>query len=108
MSWEHDLAREFRGRDNKSSPAWFRGEVISPIRWWDEDHWEYEGPLIISCFGGQVMLKSGQLQSLAGVPAAAGIERLYNGVSVALTGNLFSGDPGALKVLILGVVQDAV
>ena len=108
MSWEHDLAREFKGRDNKDFASWYRGEVISPVRGWDEDHWEYEGPLIISCFGGQVMLRENNLQMLAGIHSAAGIPRLYKGISVALTGNLFSGDPGSLRVLILGVVQNAV
>lgn len=107
MSWEHDLAREFRGRDNKSGPAWFRGEVLSPIRTVVDDEEIFEGELIISCYDGQVMLKSGQLQMLAGVPAAAGITRLYKGKSVALAGDLFSGGAGSLQVLILGVVTAA-
>lgn len=108
MSWEHDLAREFRGRDNKDFASWYRGEVISPIRHVDDGRTWYEGPLIISCFGGQVMLRENNLQMLAGIHSAAGIPRLYKGISVALTGNLFSGDPGSLRVLILGVVQNAV
>lgn len=108
MSWEHDLAREFKHRDNKTSPSWFRGEVISPIRTVEDGVVVYEGPLIISCFGGQVMLRENNLQMLAGIHSAAGIPRLYKGISVALTGNLFSGDPGSLRVLILGVVQNAI
>ena len=108
MSWEHELAREFRGRDNRTDPAWFRGEVLSPIRREQGGQTIYEGPLIISCYDGQVMLRSDQLQMLAGVPSAAGSPRLYKGISVALTGNLFSGDAGSLKILILGVVQNAV
>lgn len=108
MSWEHDLAREFRGRDNKDFASWYRGEVISPIRHVDDGRTWYEGPLIISCFGGQVMLRENNLQMLAGIHSAAGIPRLYKGISVALTGNLFSGDPGSLRVLILGVVQNAI
>lgn len=109
MAWEHDLARELRCRDNKERAAWFRGEVISPIRRSDgAGGWTYEGELIISCFDGQVMLRKDQLQMLAGAPAAAGIPRLYKGISVALAGSLFSGDPGSLRVLILGVVQNAV
>lgn len=107
MSWEHDLAREFKGRDNKDHAAWFRGEVISPIKKTVDGQTVYEGELIISCYDGQVMLRAPQLQMLAGVPAAAGIPRLYKGISVALTGSLFSGDPGSLRVLILGVVQNA-
>lgn len=108
MSWEHDLAREFRGRDNKDFASWYRGEVTSPIRHVDDGRTWYEGPLIISCFGGQVMLRENNLQMLAGIHSAAGIPRLYKGISVALTGNLFSGDPGSLRVLILGVVQNAI
>lgn len=108
MSWEHDLAREFKGRDNKDQAAWYRGEVISPIRIVEDGVVTYEGPLIISCFGGQVMLKEPQLQMLAGIHSAAGIPRLYKGISVALTGDVFSGDPGSLRVLILGVVQNAI
>lgn len=108
MSWAHDLAREFKGRDNREIHSWFRGDVISPIRREEDDTVIYEGPLIISCFGGQVMLREDNLQMLAGIHSAAGIPRLYKGISVALTGNLFSGDPGSLRVLILGVVQNAI
>lgn len=108
MSWEHDLAREFRGRDNKTGPSWFRGEVLSPIRRSDgAGGWIYEGELIVSCYDGQVMLRKDQLQMLAGAPAAAGIPRLYKGISIALTGNLFSGEAGSLQALILGVVTAA-
>lgn len=109
MGWEHDMARELRSRDNKTGAAWFRGEVLSPVPQEDEKgEVTYVGPLIVSCFDGQVMLRSEQLMMLAGVPAAAGIPRLYKGISVALAGNLFSGDAGSLKILILGVVQNAV
>lgn len=109
MSWEHEMARELRSRDNRQGTTWFSGEVISPIKTTDEHgRATYHGPLIISCFDGQVMLREAQLQMLAGVPQAAGEPRLHDGMTVALCGDPFSGDPGALRALILGVVQDAV
>ena len=109
MAWQHVLARELKARNNRPRPAWFRGEVISPIRKVDElGRVTYEGPLIISCYDGQVMLRAGQLKQLAGIAADAGIERLYQGHSVALTGDVFAGQPGSLQILILGVIEDAV
>jgi|GEM_PF-2052034 len=107
MSWEHDMARELRSRDNRTGQAWFSGEVLSPVKTEDDQgRVSYSGPLIVSCMDGQVMLRSGQLKMLAG--AAGDEERLHDGMTVALCGNLFSGDPGSLKVLVLGVVQNAV
>ena len=107
MSWEHEMARELRSRDNRQGTTWFSGEVISPIKTTDEHgRATYHGPLTISCFDGQVMLRKQQLKMLFG---AAGDEgRLHDGMTVALCGDPFSGDPGGLRVLILGVVQDAV
>lgn len=108
MGWNHKLARELRRRDNPTGPAWFRGEVLSPVRTEDEEgRVTYEGPLIISCYDGDVMLREEALWSLAGTVTAAGYERLYQGLSVALTGNLFSGTAGSLQILILGVIQHA-
>lgn len=109
MSWEHTIAKELRNRDNRDDPAWFTGRVLSPVRHEDEEgHVTYSGPLIISAYDGAVMLRSGQLVQLARTAQAPGIDRLYEGLSVALLGDIFSGEPGSLQVLVLGVVQDAV
>lgn len=86
MSWDHELARSLRQRDNRPATAWFSGTV------------ETASPLVVSCCDGQVMLRGAQLVRLAGAGTLAA------GDQVALCGDPFSGDPGALKILVLGVV----
>lgn len=105
MGWKHEMARAMKGAGKGGAPVWFQGEVLSPVK--IEEH-VYEGPLVISCFDGQVMLRQAQLMQLAGAAEDAGEERLHDGMSVALLGDPFSGNPGALKILILGVVGNAV
>jgi len=90
MSWEHDMARTLRDRDNRPATAWFSGTVASV------------SPLVVSCHDGQVMLRNAQLVRLAGGG------QLTQGDEVALCGDPFSGAPGALRVLILGVIDHAV
>ena len=95
MSWEHALALELKKRDNpETNTPWFTGLCLSPVL----VDGEYIGPLIISCYDGQVMLKEDRLRVLA----SAG--RVHDGQVVALLGALFCGDAGSQKILVLGVV----
>ena len=50
MSWEHDIAKQIKKRDNPALPVYLEGMVASAE------------PLVISVFGGQVMLREGQLR----------------------------------------------
>ena len=104
MAWEHLMAQELKKRDNKPSSVWNTGDVISPVMHVNPETEEvtYEGPLIISCCGGEVMLRSDRLLQLSAE------ERYHAGQKVALLGDLFGGGPGAQRILILGVVTNAV
>lgn len=105
MGWEHKIAKEFKKRDNPQNYAWFVGNVLSPIETTDEEgNVTYEGPTIVSCFEGQVMLKRDRLKQ---IPAADGTP-YHQGQRVALAGHPFSSEPGAQKILILGVVTDVI
>lgn len=98
--WEYELARQFKSRDNDDFPVWFVGDVTSPTRSVDPETGAvtYEGPLRVSCFGGQVILGADRLSVLA----SAGT--LYAGQRAALCGQPFSGAAGSQKVLVLGVL----
>ena len=101
MSWEHALAKEFKKRDNpETNTPWFSGECLSPVMEVDPDTGDvsYEGPLIISCYDGQVILKADRLKVLA----SAG--QIHDGQTVALLGALFGGAAGSQKILVLGVM----
>ena len=104
MAWEHQMAKELNRRNNKETFSWLTGEVLSPIRSVDPETGavSFSGPLIISCFDGQVMLQGDRLRQLAGQA------RLYAGQTAALLGNPFSGGSGSQVLLILGVVSNAV
>lgn len=104
MAWEHLMAQELKKRDNKPSSVWNTGDVISPVMNIDPENGKvtYDGPLVISCCGGEVMLRSDRLLQL---PAE---ERYHAGQKVALLGDLFVGGPGSQQILILGVVMGAI
>lgn len=104
MAWEHLMAQELKRRDNKPSSIWNTGDVISPVMNVDPETGAvtYEGPLIVSCCGGEVMLRSDRLLQL---PTE---ERYHAGQRVALLGDLFGGGAGSQRILILGVVTRAV
>lgn len=104
MAWEHLMAQELKKRDNKPSSVWNTGDVISPVMNVDPETEAvtYEGPLIVSCCGGEVMLRSDRLLQLSGD------DRYHAGQKVALLGDLFGGGPGSQRILILGVVTGAV
>lgn len=104
MAWEHLMAQELKKRDNKPSSVWNTGDVISPVMNVDPETEAvtYEGPLIVSCCGGEVMLRSDRLLQLYGD------DRYHAGQKVALLGELFGGGPGSQRILILGVVTGAV
>lgn len=102
MAWEHKIARQLKAGQTPSSPAWFAGDVISPTRHVDPETGKVtlSGPLIISCYKGEVMLQGSRLRKLGSL----GREDLYEGMTVALLGNVFSGEAGSQTVLILGVI----
>lgn len=104
MAWDTRMAKELKRRDNKETFSWLRGEVVSPVRSVDPETGKesFSGPLIISCFDGQVMLQGDRLRQLEGQ------DRLYAGQTAALLGNPFSGGSGSQVLLILGVVSNAV
>ena len=84
MAWEHQVARAFRARDNKPRQPWVLGQVLSPKKVPSkEDPRGYEliGPLIISAYNGNVILRSDMLKVLASVG------ELYAPMEVALTGD---------------------
>lgn len=102
MAWQHDMARELKKRDNRSTTVWSTGQVLSPTVHTDQETGEvtYSGPLIVSCADGAVMLRADRLWQL---PTE---ERYHEGQTVALLGDLFGG-AGSQKILILGVVTRA-
>ena len=104
MAWEHLMAQELKKRDNKPSSVWNTGDVISPVMNIDPENGKvtYDGPLVISCCGGEVMLRKDRLLQLSGD------DRYHAGQKVALLGDLFGGGPGSQRILILGVVTGAV
>ena len=104
MAWEHLMAKELKKRDKKLSSVWNTGDVISPVMNVDPETEAvtYEGPLIVSCCGGEVMLRSDRLLQLSGD------DRYHAGQKVALLGDLFGGGPGSQRILVLGVVTGAV
>ena len=104
MAWEHLMAQELKKRDDKPSAVWNTGDVISPAMNVDPETEvvTYDGPLIVSCCGGEVMLRSDRLLQLSGD------DRYHAGQKVALLGDLFGGGPGSQRILILGVVTGAV
>jgi len=105
MSWEHDLAKSINSVPPPSlSAGWYRGTVVSPIRTFDPETGDpvYTGPLIISAFRGELTFEGDRLFRLSG-----GLP-LYNGLTVALMGDVFSKGVGAQNVLVLGVVESAV
>ena len=104
MAWEHLMAQELKKRDNNPSSVWNTGDVISPVMNVDPETEAvtYDGPLIVSCCGGEVMLRSDRLLQLSGD------DRYHAGQKVALLGDLFGGWPGSQRILVLGVVTGAV
>ena len=103
MGWEHKIAKEFKKRDNPQTYAWFSGTVLSPKKIVMPDGSVYfQGPTIISCFDGQVMLKKDRLYKLEES------EQVSLPQKVALLGNPFSHDPGSQKILVLGAIEDVV
>lgn len=106
MSWEHQLAKELKKRDNLPVTTWFAGEMVSPIvvSVMPDGKPLVAGPTIVSCFGGEVMLEADRLKQ---IPKPDG-SRYHAGETVALAGHPFSKEPGAQKILILGVVEDVI
>lgn len=105
MAWEHLMAKELKKRDNREAAPWVLGKVLSPVRTGDSFiGYSYEGPLIVSCCDGEIILKGARLKQL---PSPDG-EPYYKGQTVALLGNLFGSGPGSQIMLILGEVQDAI
>ena len=99
MSWEHQLAKQFKERDNPTTYAWFAGEVQSPVRITnDKGEVSYSGPLIVSAFGGEVILRAEQLRVLDHVP------QVYAPQTVALVGDPFGKSAGGQTILLLGVI----
>lgn len=102
MAWEHRIAKQLNAGKPTGSPAWFSGQVLSPVRHVDPETGKatFSGPLIISAYNGEVMLQGRLLRKLGHI----GPEDLYDGLTVALLGNVFAGDPGSQTVLVLGVI----
>lgn len=103
MAWEHDMAMELKKRNNPETMPWFSGRVTSPTRHVDPETGEetYDGPLLVSCFGGEVILGTDRLRIMSHY------DRLYAGLTVALCGNPFSKDPGSQSILVVGVIGNA-
>lgn len=106
MAWAHDIAREFKKRDNPQNFAYFTGDVLSPVAVRMPDGTiTYEGPTIISCFEGAITLRKDRLLQ---IPKADGTPYCA-GETVALLGNPFDDEkPGGQKILIAGVAQHVV
>ena len=104
MSWEHDMAKELNSNRNRNDPVWFSGKVLSPsVTGWSEDGTPVlSGSLQVSAYDGQLMLDGSHLRVLTSAGA------VYQGQTVALLGNPFGKSPGSQKILILGVIGDAV
>lgn len=99
MSWEHQIAKQFKERDNHTTYAWFAGKVQSPIRTTNDKGEEiFSGPLIVSTFDGQVILRAEQLRVLNHVP------QVYAPQTVALVGDPFGKSAGGQTILLLGVI----
>lgn len=99
MSWEHQIAKQFKERDNPTTYAWFAGKVQSPIRTVNnKGEVSYSGPLIVSAFDGQIILRAEQLRPLDHVP------QVYAPQTVALVGDPFGGSAGGQTILLLGVI----
>jgi hypothetical protein len=88
MAWEHKLAKEFNKRNNSTMPPFFTGEVKSPHP--DKNGNPLPEPLLISLFGGEVVLDASSVV----VPKHVGV--LLAGYQVALV--------GSQKFLVVGVV----
>ena len=99
MSWEHQIAKQFKDRDNPTTYAWFAGKVQSPIRTVNnKGEVSYSGPLIVSAFDGQIILRAEQLRTLDHVP------QVYAPQTVALVGDPFGKSAGGQTILLLGVI----
>lgn len=99
MSWEHQIAKQFKERDNPTTYAWFAGKVQSPIRTVNnKGEVSYSGPLIVSAFDGQIILRAEQLRTLGHVP------QVYAPQTVALVGDPFGKSAGGQTILLLGVI----
>lgn len=99
MAWEHQIAQQFKERDNPDTYAWFSGRVQSPVRTVnDKGEVKFSGPLIVSAFGGEVILREEQLRVLSHVP------QVYAPQTVALVGDPFGKSAGGQVVLVLGVI----
>lgn len=97
MAWEHELAKQFKKRDNPAFKDYTVGVVISPTIEFDAltgDISEINGDLIVSAYDGQIRYTADHLQKLT----SCGL--LYRGQRVLLMG---SDNP-----VILGVIMDAV
>lgn len=105
MAWEHDIAREFKKRNNPQNYAYFTGEVLSPVAVrLPNGTVIYQGPTIISCFDGAIMLREDRLLQVPkgdGTPYCAG-------ETVALLGHPFDRQAGGQKILIAGVAEHVV
>lgn len=99
MSWEHQIAKQFKERDNPTTYAWFAGTVQSPIRSVnDKGEASFHGPLIVTAFDGQIILRDRQLRTLDHVP------QVYAPQTVALVGDPFGKSAGGQTILLLGVI----
>ena len=96
MSWEHQIAKQFKERDNPTTYAWFAGTVQSPIRTVNnKGEVSYSGPLIVTAFDGQIILRAGQLDH---------VPQVYAPQTVALVGDPFGKSAGGQTILLLGVI----
>ena len=103
MAWEHKIAEQLNRGQKKGGMTWFSGQVLSPcpVLHSNPDGTTsivYEGPLIVSCFAGSVMLQGSRLTQFAEQT------QLVQGMTVALLGDLFSHEAGSQKILILGEI----
>lgn len=103
MSWDKDLAKEFKKRNNPGRPFWFTGIV------------QNNENLTVSAFDGRVILQSDRLQTVVRkkkIPIPDSDFFTYEtepfvcelGDRVALVGDPFSGAAGSQKILVVGVI----
>ena len=90
MGWEHQIAKEFKKRDNPQNYAYITCDVLSPLPKRLPD--------------GTIMLRSDRLLQ---IPKADGTPYCA-GETVALLGHPFDRQAGGQQILIAGVAQHVV
>ena len=106
MGWEHQIAKEFKKRDNPQNYAYFTGDVLSPVpKRLPDGTIIYEGPTIISCFEGAIMLA---VRPAAADPQGRRHPPTARGRRWPCWGTLFDRQAGGQQILIAGVAQHVV